>query len=138
MRPSFSRISIVVLVLLLTVAVPGRAEQVGVLWESTSQMSVEGMPMQMPVQTMKVCSAKEWTRPPSGGDRNCTSSDFKRVGPKATWTVRCTGQMTMTGAGEMTFAGDDSYTGSVKFTGGEMPMTVKLSGRKIGGCDNPQ
>ena len=138
MSPSFSRISIVVLVLLLAVASSGRAEQDGVLWESTSQMSMEGTPMQMPAQTVKVCSAKEWTRPPSGGDRNCTSSDFTKVGPKATWTVRCTGEMAMTGTGEMTFTGNDSYIGSVKFTGGEMPMTVKLSGRKIGGCDNPQ
>ncbi len=94
--------------------------------------------MAMPAQTQKFCAAREWTRPPAGGDPSCTSSNFKRVGAKATWTVECTGERAMTGAGEMTFAGDDSYTGMIRFTGGPMAMTVKLSGRKLGSCDNPQ
>jgi hypothetical protein len=137
LRSSHVSIAAVFLMLVLAPA-PSHGEQAGALWESTSEMSMEGMPMKMPAQTVKICAAKEWTRPPAGGDRNCTNSDFKKVGSKATWTVRCTGEVPMTGAGEMTFAGNDSYTGSVKFTGGEMPMTVKLNGRKIGGCDNPQ
>ena len=126
--------------LVLLVLAPARAadEQPGVLWETTSQTVMEGMPMEMPVQTQKLCAAKEWTRPPAGGDRSCTNSNFKKVGPKATWTVRCTGEMEMTGVGDMTFNGTDPYTGAVKFTGDQMSMMVKLSGRKIGGCDNPQ
>lgn len=126
------------LVYLVLTPVGAADEQPGDLWETTSQTVMEGMPMQMPVQKLKLCTAKEWTRPPPGGDRNCTTSNFERVGSKVTWTVQCTGEMTMSGVGEMTFEGTDSYTGTVKFTGNEMTMTVRLSGHKIGGCDNPQ
>lgn len=113
-------------------------EQAGILWETTSQSEMEGMPFKMPAQTLKVCAAKEWTQPPAGGDKNCKTSDYRVVGSKATWTVQCTGEMTMTGAGEMTFEGSDSYTGIVRLTGDGMTMNIKLSGRKIGTCDKPQ
>lgn len=125
--------------LVYMVIAPIRAadEPPGILWETTSQTVMEGMPMQMPVQKLKLCAAKEWTRPPAGGDPSCVTSDFKQVGAKATWAVQCTGEMEMTGVGEMTFEGTDSYIGSVKFTAEGMNMTVKLSGKKIGTCDKP-
>ena len=90
------------------VLIPARAagEQPGVLWESTSQTVMEGVPIQMPAQTMKFCAAREWKQPPAGG--------------------------------EITFSGADSYSGQIKFTSDEMKMTIKLTGRKIGGCDNPR
>jgi len=138
---SSARLLALVLPILLFVFVapaPAAEDQPGVLWETTSQPVMEGMPMQMPAQTTKTCTAKEWTQPPAGGDKSCTTSNFKKVGPKATWTVQCTGQMPMSGTGEMTFSGDDSYTGAVKLTSAQANMTVKLSGKKLGGCDNPQ
>jgi hypothetical protein len=121
----------------LLTSVHAADEQPGILWETTSQSEMEGMPFRMPMQTMKVCAAKEWTRPPAGGDKNCRTSDFKVAGSKATWTVQCTGEMDMTGVGEMTFEGPDAYTGNVKLTGDGMTMNIKLSGRKIGTCDKP-
>lgn len=124
-------------VFLLVAPVRAADEQAGVLWETTSRTVMEGMPYAMPAQTTKVCAAREWTRPPAGGGGNCTSSDFRKVGPKASWSVRCTGDMEMSGVGEMTFDGTDSYTGTIRFTSAEMNMTVKLSGRRIGGCDTP-
>lgn len=42
---------------------------VGDLWEVTSQMSMEGMDMQMPAQTSQVCAPKTWTQPPGGGNQ---------------------------------------------------------------------
>ena len=67
---------------------PARAaDPPGVLWETTSQMAMAGMPMQMPAQTTKVCSAKKWTKPPPGGDKSCVVSDYKMVGNKAMWTM---------------------------------------------------
>ena len=113
-------------------------EPAGVLWETTSQTVMEGMPMQMPVQKMRICSPRVWTRPPAGGDQSCKTSNFRVVGPKASWTIECTGEMQMSGVGEMTFSGTDSYSGFVKLTAEMMSMTVNLSGRKIGACDNPQ
>ena len=118
---------------------PARAaDPPGVLWETTSQMAMEGMPMQMPAQTTKACSSKTWTKPPPGGDKSCVASDYRLVGNKATWTLKCSGQMPMQGTGEMTFAGSDSYTGAIQATSQGMNMTIKLSGKRVGTCDNPQ
>lgn len=112
----------------------------GDLWESTAQISIEGMPMKLPATTQKVCSAKEWTNPPGSVDkqRNCKNSNMKAVGSnKFTWDVTCTGP-TMTGTGEMTRTGADAYSGTIKFTSAQGNMTLTLSGSKVGDCDNPQ
>jgi hypothetical protein len=123
----------------LQVLSPARAaDPPGVLWETTSQMAMASMPMQMPAQAMKVCSAKTWTKPPPGGDKSCVASDYKMVGNKATWKVQCSGQMPMHGTGELTFEGADSYTGTIQATSQGMNMTIKLSGKKVGTCDDPQ
>jgi hypothetical protein len=123
---------------LMALAPVRAADPPGILWDMTSQMVMQGMPMAMPPQTMKLCAAKQWTRPPPGGDKTCVNSNYKVVGNKATWTMQCSGEMPMTGTGEMTFEGTDSYTGAIKATAEGMSMTIKLSGRKIGTCDNPQ
>ena len=109
----------------------------GILWETTSQPVMEGMPMQMPMQKMKLCAPKVWTRPPEGGDKNCKNSNFHLAGNKASWDVVCTGERAMTGTGEMTFGADGSYVGIVKFASEQMSMTVNLTGKKIGTCDHP-
>lgn len=126
------------LVLPLVLSPARAADPAGVLWEMTSQMAMPGMPTPMPAQTTKTCTAKTWTKPPPGGDKSCVSSDYRLVGNKATWTMQCSGQVPMQGAGEITFAGSDSYTGAITATAQGMNMTIKLSGRKIGTCDNPQ
>ena len=113
------------------------AKETGDLWEVTSQMSMEGMPMALPSHTQKVCAPKEWKEPPGGMDerQKCTASDFKTAGPKATWKVRCDGPPAMTGDGEITRTGADVFTGLVKLTTSDGNMTIKLSGRRIGACD---
>jgi hypothetical protein len=108
----------------------------GELWEATSQMSMEGMPMKMPSRTAKVCSPVDWKEPP-GGQRNCKNSNMKVDGNKVTWEVQCTGP-TMTGTGEILREGSDAYSGTIKLASDQGNMTIKLTGKKIGGCDNPQ
>jgi hypothetical protein len=115
-----------------------QAAQPGVLWETTSQTVMEGVPMQMPAQTHQHCAPAVWTAPPPSPDQSCTTSEFTRTETKLTWTVRCTGEMPMTGRGELEFDRSmTSYAGTIKLTSGEMRMTTKLSGKKLGGCDNP-
>ena len=114
------------------------ADPPGDLWEMTSQPVMEGMPMAMPSQTQKVCTAKTWTAPPPGRDESCVTSDFERSGDKVTWSVACSGEMSMSGTGEITFTGPDAYTGQVALASDEMSMTVRLSGKKVGECDNPR
>jgi Protein of unknown function (DUF3617) len=117
---------------------PARADDPpGILWDTTSQMVMEGMPFSPPPQHLKLCAAKTWTRPPPGGDQTCVNSDFKVVGNKATWNMQCSGDMPMTGSGEMTFEGTDAYTGEINATADGMNMTIKLTGNKIGTCDKP-
>jgi hypothetical protein len=108
----------------------------GDLWETTSQMSMEGSPIQLPSNTAKVCAAKNWSQPPNS-QKNCKSSNMMVEGAKVTWDVQCTGP-SMTGHGEITREGADAYKGLIKFTGDQGNMTIKISGRKLGECDKPQ
>lgn len=133
--------------LLLLASIPVRAadppaasanSSAGDLWDVTSRMSMEGMPMEMPAQKLRVCAAKTWTKPPGGADerQKCVASDFTMTGNKASWTVSCAASG-MTGKGEITRQSADAYTGTVKYTSAQGNMTVKLDGHRVGGCDNP-
>jgi hypothetical protein len=123
---------------LLAQAPTARAEAAGDLWDVTTQMTMEGMPMKMPANTSKVCAAKEWTKPPGGERDGCTNSAFSQSGNKATWTSICTGQQSMTGQGEITRDSADHYKGTIKFMGDGFAMTIQLEGKRVGDCDNPQ
>ena len=134
---SIGRLMAISAALLLMLA-PAQAEDPpGVLWQTTSQMVMEGMPFSPPPTTLKVCTAREWTQPPPGGDSSCVTSDFQQVGSKVTWTVQCSGEMPMTGTGEINFAADGSYTGVINANADGMAMKINLSGKKIGTCDKP-
>ena len=115
---------------------PAAAEagKTGDLWEVTSKMSMEGM--EMPGRTTKVCTAKEWKEPPAPADeqQKCRYSDFKVVGSRATWKVRCANPE-MTGEGDITRSGADSYAGAIKFTTEHGVMNLKLNGKRVGDCD---
>ena len=130
--------AVAALILLLMLSSALAADPPGVLWETTSQLAMAGMPTQMAPQTQKVCSAKTWTQPPPGGDKSCVASDYKMVGSKMTWKMQCSGQMPMQGTGELNFQGSDAYTGAIQATSQGMNMTIKLAGKKVGTCDNPQ
>ena len=67
------RLAVATSLVLLTLAPARAAGPPGVQWETTSQMVMVGMPMQMPAQTMRICAHKEWTKPPPGGDKSCVS-----------------------------------------------------------------
>jgi uncharacterized protein DUF3617 len=117
---------------------PARADAPGVLWQSTSQMVMEGMPFSPPPNTVKFCAARDSTQPPpSPPGQNCTVSNQQRNGNKVTWDTQCTGQMDMTGHGEITYDSDDSYTGVIELTAEGTTMKINLTGKKIGDCDKP-
>lgn len=125
--------------LVLLSLAPARADApAGVLWETTSQMVMPGLPFSPPPQTMQVCRHATWTQPPPGGDPSCVTSDYQIVGNKVTWTMQCGGRMPMQGTGEIVFQGADQYTGKITATADGMNMTINLSGKKLGTCDNPQ
>jgi hypothetical protein len=109
------------------------AGETGDLWEVTTKMSIEGMPMEMPARTSRNCSARVWTAPPSGGPGQCSDTEFRQDGNKVTWKTSCSGPPASTGIGEITRDGD-SYTGLIRFTSAEGNMTIRLNGRRVGAC----
>jgi len=115
------------------------AMETGDLWEVTSQMSMEGMPagMAIPAQTRKVCTAREWSKPPVPPDEHskCEMVDFKGSPTKSTWNLRCPGSPAMTGQGEITRSSPDAYTGWMKMSSPQGTMTMNLAGRRVGECD---
>lgn len=139
----FCQVSCRVLAVASLAAVPfaqaGAAEQ-GILWETTAQAEIVGMPMKMPAYTAKSCSKETWTKPPeTSGDasQNCRTTSFDQTPGKITWTMVCDSPP-MTGDGEVTFNGTDAYSGFVNMKSEQMTMRVNMSGRKIGTCDNPE
>lgn len=134
---SSSRVGVATLVLLAFA--PARADDPpGVLWQTTSQMVMEGMPFSPPPNSVKICAAKDAKEPPPPPPgQTCTMSNVQRSGDKVSWDTQCTGEMDMTGHGEITYDSADSYTGEIKFTAEGMSMTTKLTGKKIGTCDKP-
>jgi hypothetical protein len=112
----------------------------GVLWETTAQAEIPGMPVQMPAYTTKYCAKEEWTRPPEttqDSSQNCRHTSFEQTPQKVTWTMACDNPP-MTGDGEIHFDGTDAYSGVVRMNAEQMSMTINLSGKKLGTCDNPQ
>jgi Protein of unknown function (DUF3617) len=129
----------VVSVLLGLSAIAVAADE-GELWETTSQMSMEGMPMQMPVTRQNVCAARDRQQPPgaSNAQPNCQNSNQQTGDGTFTWTVQCTNP-DMSGVGEVRYSGNDSYTGTIRFTSADGNMTINLTGTNTGtACANPQ
>lgn len=125
--------------LLLVAPTPTRAaDPPGVLWQTTSQMVMPGMPFSPPPNTMQVCAAKDSNQPPPPPPgQTCTMTNVQRSGNKLTWDTQCKGEMNMTGRGEITYDSPDSYKGEIKFSADGMTMTTKLTGKKLGTCDKP-
>ena len=114
------------------------ANAAGDLWDTSSQMSMEGMPISMPAHAMKVCARHGTTHPPVGSDpsQKCENSNFQRTESTVSWTSICKNPP-MTGEGKITYDNPDSYSGTIKFTSEGGAMTIKLTGKKIGTCDKP-
>ena len=121
------------------VAQAGAAEQ-GILWETTAQAEITGMPMKLPPYTGRFCSKETWTKPPEtskDSSENCRTTNFEQTPTQIKWTMTCDNPP-MTGNGEVNFNGTDAYTGFMNMNSEQMAMRVNMSGRKIGTCENPE
>lgn len=127
-------------VVLACLAAPSSAEApaTGESWEVTSQMVMEGMPMQMPKQTQRQCSPRDWSEPPGAArDENCRITDLKTVGNTTTWNMACTGRDAMSGRGEITRT-PTSYAGTITMSSEEGGMKILLSGKLLCECTLPK
>lgn len=115
----------------------GAEPATGDLWQVTSQPKMEGVPVALPSNTVKVCSPKDWTEPPGAADerRKCVNSDMRKDGAKVYWKVTCAGPPAMTGTGEITRDGEEAWSGTIRFTSSEGAMTIALSGTRVGPCE---
>jgi hypothetical protein len=109
----------------------------GEAWQVTSQMSMVGVPIQMPSQTQRVCSRPN-EAPAQGPDPSCRNTSFSRSGNKLSWTVECTGERPMTGHGEIEYESSDAYTGTIRFESPDGVMVLMLSGKRVGTCQAPR
>ena len=108
----------------------------GDLWEVTSQLSMEGIPMGIPPQKQNVCAPKNWKEPPGAQNpqQECQISDFKTVGSKTTWKMQCTSPKS-TGDGEITRTSPTAYIGNIKMTSADGTINIKLSGERVADCN---
>jgi Protein of unknown function (DUF3617) len=109
-------------------------------WEVTIQMEMPGMPMQMPpIKDARCITQQQLDSParglPSGAKNpnDCKVSNYMASGSTVTWSMACSGPPASTGTGELRFDGD-TYNGTMKMTMEQMPMTMKLSGKRVGDC----
>ena len=105
-------------------------------WEVTSQSEMPGMPMKIPASTVKHCYTKEDVKDQKkviAREKNCTLTDYKVVGNKVTWAMKCTGENAGTFNGETIFSAD-AYTSVMKMKTQGHNMTVKVKGKRIGDC----
>jgi len=112
-------------------------------WETTIQMHMANVPMQMPeMKTTQCITPEQLEKDPAsglpqgmrgrGGNNQCEVSDYKVTGHTVSWKMACA-QQQMTAAGELTFSGD-SYTGTMKASMPQGEMTMKMTGKRLGDC----
>jgi len=108
----------------------------GDLWEVTSEVSMEGMPMKLPSQKQTICAAKEWKEPPGAQNpqQECQIIDMKTVGSKTTWKMQCSSPAA-TGEGEINRTSPTAYAGNIKMTSSDGTINIKLSGLRVADCN---
>lgn len=110
-------------------------------WETTMEVSMEGMPTKMPPMKTTQCITKKNAVPGDSEKQhnNCKVIEQKISGNTVSWKVKCDNQgMTTLSDGEVTYNGT-TYKGNMttKMTGkdGKSQTTkVKMAGKRIGDC----
>jgi len=113
------------------------------LWEITTRMEMQGMPMQMPARKHTQCLTKKnmlKTMVPEEQDKEeeCKITDTETSGNTVTWVMKCSGEDTMEVTGKTTYHGD-TFEGTITMISndpeeGKMEMINHISGRRIGEC----
>jgi len=106
-------------------------------WQMTMQTEMANMPMKIPPYTTEVCVTPEQAAKPeppkSPRNNDCKFSDYKIEGNTVSWTMTCEKQK-LTGEGKITYSAD-SYEGQMHAKMGDMEVTTKYSGKRLGDCD---
>jgi len=113
------------------------------LWEITTEMEMQGMPMKMPARKHTQCLTKEnmlKTMVPKEQtqEEECKITDTKIRGNTVTWVMKCSGEDAMEVTGKITYHGD-TFEGTITMISNDpeedkMKMINHISGRRIGKC----
>jgi len=110
------------------------------LWEITSKMEMQGMPMQMPPITFTRCLTNQEPVPnQSKPGQECRLKNIKTKGSTVTWDMVCDShEGKVISSGKITYKGDrfdGVVTSNMEMPGqGPMQMKMLMSGRRIGKC----
>ena len=106
------------------------------LWEITTKMEMQGMPMNMPAMTHTQCITKENAVPVgSQPGQKCKMIESRVNGDTVTWQMECnTPEGSVKAAGKITYTGD-TFKGTIKMKMQGMEMHQNLSGKWIGECN---
>lgn len=119
------------------------------LWQMTMKATMSGLPMAMPPQThsTKVCLKKKdierpWKSMQAHNHENCTFSNVKINGHRASYTMKCTGAAQSQGHGVIIVGNPTSIREIVDETTSSGGMTMKMhiegSGHLVGDCTGTQ
>lgn len=113
------------------------------LWEITTKMEMQGMPMQMPARKHTQCLTKKnmlkmMVPKEQDQDQECKITDQKVSGDTVVWTMKCSGEDAMEITGKTTYHGD-TFEGTITMISndpdeGEMKMINHISGKRVGEC----
>ena len=110
------------------------------LWEVSSEVSITGMPMQIPAVTTEQCYTQQSMNPENIMQQNhCKMNNMDIQNNQMNWSMTCQQEgMTMQGTGNIQYH-KTSFSGTFNMImsgspQGEMSMQTKLTGRYIGKC----
>ncbi|MGH8428380.1 MAG: DUF3617 domain-containing protein [Gammaproteobacteria bacterium] len=119
------------------------------LWETTVQMQMTGVPMQLGAHSVKHCITqaeldkyKGMPPPQNTADMSCSTPDYHMSGNTMTYTMKCTGtQGDMTMKGSTILDSRDANHGTMTMTGTmqghPMRMTSNYTSKRVGDCSAP-
>ncbi len=113
------------------------------LWEITTKMEMQGMPMQIPSTKHTVCLTKKnmlksMATSEQGNEEECKITDTKTSGNTVTWIMKCSDRNAMEVTGKTIYHGD-TFEGTIIMTSDgpaeeKIKMTNHISGKRIGEC----
>ena len=113
------------------------------LWEITTKMEIEGMPMKMPPRKHTQCLTnknmlKTMVPKEQAQEEECKITDQKISGNTVTWAMKCSGEDAMEITGKTTYHGDTWEGTSTRRSNdpdeGKMKIINHVSGKRLGEC----
>lgn len=137
-------VPLVVAFALALIVAPASASEPGNMMKmtTTTHMSMSGMPAMGPMtHSMNVCTSAQKPDPAQmmRNQKNCTVSNYQKVGDTISYHMVCTGHMQMSGDGKLQMLAGHGIHGSIHVTGNAdghpMTMDMAFDGKRIGTCD---